>query len=259
MTFLLRSFRSLAWCTVSPWTLPRWQILRSCEILIIIWLIPFYITNWYAHWNIWWKIYLIHVMLWTCWANSCWASICALGCNEYWDIYMALLIMVLDMFLIEKWKLHILVMLIGMVKLTIERALLDYVFGLISSMISWSHKKQTSITLSMVEAEYIVARSNYCEDVWLHKLFVGFFIRYWNQPLYIMIRKVGLSTLISSITIFRMFSYVELWSLYTFLSISRLLMFRISHFEFFLLMWEAWSDWECLLKKEKKHWLYSIM
>ena len=48
-------------------------------------------------------------------------------------------------------------------------------FCLGCSMISWFSKKQSSISLSIVEAEYIVACSASCEAIWLRKLMSGLF------------------------------------------------------------------------------------
>ena len=44
-------------------------------------------------------------------------------------------------------------------------------FGLGSDVISWFNRKQTSVALSSVEAEYVAAR----EIVWLRKLLAGLF------------------------------------------------------------------------------------
>jgi hypothetical protein len=48
-------------------------------------------------------------------------------------------------------------------------------FSLGSAMISWQRRKQSSITLSTVEAEYIVVVSTSCEAIWLQKLLIGLF------------------------------------------------------------------------------------
>jgi hypothetical protein len=48
-------------------------------------------------------------------------------------------------------------------------------FSLGSAMISWQSRKQSSIALSTVEAEYIVACSASCEAIWLQKLLTGLF------------------------------------------------------------------------------------
>jgi hypothetical protein len=42
-------------------------------------------------------------------------------------------------------------------------------------MISWQSKKQSSIALSIAEAEYIAACSTSCEDIWFPKLLTGLF------------------------------------------------------------------------------------
>ena len=44
-----------------------------------------------------------------------------------------------------------------------------------SSMISWFSKKQSSVSLSIAEAEYITAFSACCEAIWLWKLMSGIF------------------------------------------------------------------------------------
>ena len=43
-------------------------------------------------------------------------------------------------------------------------------FSLVSMVISWFSRKQSSVALSTVEAEYIVACPAICEAVWLRKL-----------------------------------------------------------------------------------------
>jgi hypothetical protein len=48
-------------------------------------------------------------------------------------------------------------------------------FSLGSAMISWQSRKQSSISLSTAEAEYIVACSASCEAIWLRKLLTGLF------------------------------------------------------------------------------------
>jgi hypothetical protein len=48
-------------------------------------------------------------------------------------------------------------------------------FSLGSSMTSWQSRKQSSISLSMEEAEYILACSATCEVIWLRKLLTGLF------------------------------------------------------------------------------------
>jgi hypothetical protein len=42
-------------------------------------------------------------------------------------------------------------------------------------MTSWKRRKQSSISLSTVEVEYIAACSASCEAIWIWKLFTGFF------------------------------------------------------------------------------------
>ncbi|XP_040960298.1 secreted RxLR effector protein 161-like [Gossypium hirsutum] len=46
----------------------------------------------------------------------------------------------------------------------------DYVFMPGSTAISWSSKKQPIITLSLTEAEFLVATSSACQAVWLRKI-----------------------------------------------------------------------------------------
>ena len=48
-------------------------------------------------------------------------------------------------------------------------------FSLGSAMISWQSRKQSSIALSIVEAEYIAACSSSYEAIWLRKLLIGLF------------------------------------------------------------------------------------
>jgi hypothetical protein len=48
-------------------------------------------------------------------------------------------------------------------------------FSLGSAMISWQIRKQSSISLSTVEVEYIVACSTSCEAIWLRNLLTGLF------------------------------------------------------------------------------------
>jgi hypothetical protein len=48
-------------------------------------------------------------------------------------------------------------------------------FSLGSAMISWKSRKQSSVSLSMVEAEYIVACSASYESIWLWKLLIDLF------------------------------------------------------------------------------------
>jgi hypothetical protein len=48
-------------------------------------------------------------------------------------------------------------------------------FSLGSAMISWQSRKQSGISLSTAEAEYIVACSTSCEAIWLRKLLTDLF------------------------------------------------------------------------------------
>jgi hypothetical protein len=48
-------------------------------------------------------------------------------------------------------------------------------FRLGSTMVSWFSRKQKSVSLSSVEAEYMAASQAICEALWLHKLLVGLF------------------------------------------------------------------------------------
>jgi hypothetical protein len=48
-------------------------------------------------------------------------------------------------------------------------------FSMGSAMISWQSRKQSSIALSTVEEEYIVACSASCEAIWLQKLLTSLF------------------------------------------------------------------------------------
>jgi hypothetical protein len=48
-------------------------------------------------------------------------------------------------------------------------------FSLGSAMISWQSRKQSSIALSIAEAEYIAACSASCEAIWIQKLLTGLF------------------------------------------------------------------------------------
>jgi hypothetical protein len=43
-------------------------------------------------------------------------------------------------------------------------------FILGSTVITWSNRKQTSATLSLIEAEYIIVSMASCEAIWLRKL-----------------------------------------------------------------------------------------
>jgi len=49
-------------------------------------------------------------------------------------------------------------------------------FSLGSGMISWYSRKQKSVALSSVEAEYMVASQASCEALWLCKILVDLFI-----------------------------------------------------------------------------------
>jgi hypothetical protein len=48
-------------------------------------------------------------------------------------------------------------------------------FSLGSTMISWQSRKQSNISLSTVEAEYIVVCSTSCKAIWLRKLLTNLF------------------------------------------------------------------------------------
>jgi hypothetical protein len=48
-------------------------------------------------------------------------------------------------------------------------------FSLGSMMISWQSRKKSSISLSTLEAEYIVACSTSCKTIWLRKLLIDLF------------------------------------------------------------------------------------
>jgi hypothetical protein len=48
-------------------------------------------------------------------------------------------------------------------------------FNLGSTMISWQSRKQSSIALSIADAEYIATYSASCEAIWLRKLLIGLF------------------------------------------------------------------------------------
>jgi hypothetical protein len=45
-----------------------------------------------------------------------------------------------------------------------------FCFSLGSGMISWFSRKQATVALSSIEAEYMAASSASCEAIWLHKL-----------------------------------------------------------------------------------------
>jgi hypothetical protein len=48
-------------------------------------------------------------------------------------------------------------------------------FSLGSVMTSWKSRKQSNISLSMIEVEYITSCSASCEAIWLHKLLTCLF------------------------------------------------------------------------------------
>ena len=52
----------------------------------------------------------------------------------------------------------------------VRRSISGYVFSLGSGTVSWSSKKQSTLALSSVEAEYRVATMATCEIAWLLKL-----------------------------------------------------------------------------------------
>jgi hypothetical protein len=56
-----------------------------------------------------------------------------------------------------------------------RKSTLGCCFSLGSAMISLKRRKQSSITLSTVKAEYIVVCSTSCEAIWLQKLLIGLF------------------------------------------------------------------------------------
>ena len=56
-----------------------------------------------------------------------------------------------------------------------RKSTLGRCFCLGSTMSSWFSKKQSSVALSMTEAEYIATCSASCEAIWLRKLMSGLF------------------------------------------------------------------------------------
>ena len=48
-------------------------------------------------------------------------------------------------------------------------------YNLGSTMISWFSRKKSSVALSTVEVEYLVAYSTSCEAIWIQKLMSGLF------------------------------------------------------------------------------------
>jgi hypothetical protein len=56
-----------------------------------------------------------------------------------------------------------------------RKSTLGCCFSLGSSMTSWKSRKQSNISLSTTEAEYIAACSTSCEAIWLWKLLIGLF------------------------------------------------------------------------------------
>jgi hypothetical protein len=56
-----------------------------------------------------------------------------------------------------------------------RKSTLGCCFSLGSAMTSWQSKQQSSISLSMAEAEYIAACSASCEVIWLRNMLMGLF------------------------------------------------------------------------------------
>jgi hypothetical protein len=55
-------------------------------------------------------------------------------------------------------------------------------FSLGSTVVSWYNRKQTSVALSSVEAEYMEASLASCEAIWLRKILAGLFGQSWSPP-----------------------------------------------------------------------------
>ena len=49
------------------------------------------------------------------------------------------------------------------------------VFSIISIAVSWYSRKQRSMALSLVEAEYMATSQTACEAIWMRKILVGLF------------------------------------------------------------------------------------
>ena len=49
------------------------------------------------------------------------------------------------------------------------------IFSIGTTTISWYNRKQKSVALSSVEAEYMVASQATCEVIWMRKILVSFF------------------------------------------------------------------------------------
>ena len=49
------------------------------------------------------------------------------------------------------------------------------IFSIRSTTISWYSRKQRSVALSLVEAEYMAASLAACEAIWMRKILVGLF------------------------------------------------------------------------------------
>jgi hypothetical protein len=58
---------------------------------------------------------------------------------------------------------------------TDRKSTLGCCFGLGSGLVSWFSRKQKSVVLSSVEAEYMAANQANCEAIWLRKMLVGLF------------------------------------------------------------------------------------